>query len=482
MEGWPTDGRTEGGEVPRIASLVVQGLADEAVRRVAGGGVDPDEVAASVAALRRYGRGRHADLLDLVARSPEAAALVAPPMDHLRWVVLVGTLGGSLLGSAIGVVLGPWTIYLGAFAGVGLALRWARARRRCLTPDEAQLMRWWWRERWRFDEEDRRLLLYGVVLVAVMVLIAAAAGALAASVVFGIVAVALLVLWSRTREAAAHESEVRRAERRSAHARHSVDLPILRQRPRGVVAAVPAALLAATVPSLLLAGGAAWASAAVVGATMLGHRAWTSSLVVDERGIRDRGLVRTRRWSWSDVWEVRTRDDGDGRARVEILTVDGATHTLWSGPSLDPLVVEAPALDRLARGERPPSSGRRALGCLGRIALGALVVLPTLAAIGALTSEPVATVDPAAVPAGTELHVLVDVEGRPISDPRLRCPSPLAAWRDGAVPGVCDDTVGLAQRWFLASAAVATAAWVVVVVVRGARRRRAEDLVQPPRP
>jgi hypothetical protein len=108
--------------------------------------------------------------------------------------------------------------------------------------------------------------------------------------------------------------------------------------------------------------------------------------------------------------------------------------------------------------------------------------IPTLAAVGSLLIEPTTTVDPAAVPAGTELHVLVDGDGRPISAPRLDCPSPLGAWRGDEVQEVCEGAVAESRAWVVGSTAVATVAWVILVTVRRRRRGRSAELVDPGHP
>lgn len=259
-----------------------------------------------------------------------------------------------------------------------------------------------------------------------------------------------------------------------------VRVPLVVDRPRPSLARMPALLAESFAVFLLFQGrnAAVWGAAFLVVAVMLASRAATTRLELNESSIRDKTLIRTRVFPWSAVHEVRVKDDGELTARLEIVTSQGATHTLWSGPSSEPLLLELLAVGRaLAAGPSPPGRLKRMGAALITVILVTFASLTTLSALAAPFVKPVVEVDPARVPPGTELHVLVDSAGRPRSGPRMYCPS-LVERLSGEDVAVCaagtrQSVIGLAV-----TATLSAGAWVLVGW-RGRRRRRSLADVGP---
>lgn len=478
-------------DLPPLAALVVHGMLDDAVTRVAADPTCRSDRRAATAALRARGEHEAADLLDLVGRNPDAAALVLGPGRRFDPLGRLAVMAVILTASFVS----PWLLVPGLAAIAYVPIRWSRRTRARLDDDERALLDRWRQERWReagLGTDQHWIPLAFAGLVVVVAAIAVANGGWVVGAVLTAVAVACVLWWRRVLRRQpgedGHRTIVRGAIPTSTS--HAVAptgavgrptlpagaLPLRVPRPRIGAAVFPAALLGSAAVGVLFATGTAalgWVAGLGALGAILGWRAAATELVLDASGVRDRGILRTRIYPWNQVSEVRAAANGEQRARLELVTAR-SVHTIWTGWSVDRMVALGPAVGAaMSSGSLPTRRPSTAFGCLLSATLVLVGSMATIVALGVATDSPTAPVDPSTLPEGTEVVLYYDTQLGTWGRPRLPCPAPVESLT-GEVPAPCREE--LQTLWTITgiAGAIAGGAWGVLVVLAVRRRRNSE--------
>lgn len=484
-------------ELPLLAVLVVRGLLDDAVERVAQGHVRRSDLRAATAALRARGESGAADLLDLVGRSSDAAALVLGPLSRFDLAWRAGLFAAIVL-----ALISPWLLIPAVAVATYVPIRWKRRTRNRLDAEELALLDGWWRsrrERTRLREDQRWIPLGFAALAFVVAGISLANGGWASGLVLTAVAGVCVVWWHRARRPLAGDgpgpiargaipttaigthgplTTPQRQTRTDAAGGLPPDiLPFAVSRPRPALALFATVYLAGGALLLLIQGSSAARPWAVIPAVLAALVRWRSSqteLVLDRAGVSDRGLVRTRTFPWTEVSELRIVADGEQRARLELIT-PGAVHTVWAGPSDAQVVAVGPAVGTvMARGPLAHPGSGRLLGLLVTTTLVLIGGMATIVALAAAVDGPAAPVDPATLPPGTEVVSYYDTQLEAWGTPRLPCPSPLGSIA-GDVPPACREELRGQSIAAIIAAVIAVGAWGALVAIAVRHRRGRGD-------
>lgn len=466
----------------RLTDLVSAGLGRQAIARIIDDPPPLSHVRDELVDLRRAGFHREAAVIELVVTSPDAAALSNPDIES-KWFSPV-TFRGRLAMIAIAAsgAIHPF-VPLSLLVGVvGACGWWIQRRRRAVGRDGWRLLLSWWLEPLRTSAPHQIVLLLGLVCaLAVFIggLVEGSAGMLA-----GAVAAAAPMIWLAVRARTDRVSDVAwaPAPRREVDAQGvraelachrgsscgAIEVP----RPQPMNALLP--LLALGTAVLLITVNVALPRSIFIALPFVGFmalvwkRATAATLRFDHECITYRGLFRTRRWNWDEVRTVRAKDDGEQKARVEVVPVGSRSIQLWSGSLDDPVLIQFVNIGRAhATGTDPSRWSRR--GCL-TVGLWAAVLIGVVSIGGILQSPALVPVDPATVPEGVEVQRDADATGEMRGQPYVYCArafSDPAGWEP---PGCADERDG--QELFIVVMGLATSVAAMGLVLSYRRARR----------